>query len=69
MMGWQLTSKTLSKSIPKTLLGLGNFHMAGQWVETFAGIPGSALSGRNVIQLLCRRDKKDFVSGYRSVPS
>ena len=69
MMGWQLTSKTLSKSIPKTLPGLGNFHMAGQWVETFAGIPGSALSGRNVIQLLCRRDKKDFVSGYRSVPS
>jgi hypothetical protein len=63
MMGWQLTSKTLSQSIPKTLPGLRNFHMAGQWVETFGGVPGSALSGRNVIQLLCRRDKKGFVRG------
>jgi phytoene dehydrogenase-like protein len=62
MMGWGLTSKTASLSIPKTLPGLKHFYMAGQWVETFAGVPGSALSGRNVIQLLCRRDKKKFVS-------
>jgi len=65
-MGWAITTKTLSQSIPKTLPGLRNFHMAGQWVETFAGVPGSAVSGRNVIQLLCRRDHKKFVT---SVPS
>jgi phytoene dehydrogenase-like protein len=63
MMGWGLSAKTASQAIPKTLPGLRNFHMAGQWVETFAGVPGSAVSGRNVIQLLCRRDKKNFVSG------
>ncbi|MBN2409656.1 MAG: NAD(P)/FAD-dependent oxidoreductase [Candidatus Aminicenantes bacterium] len=66
MMGWELTAKTASRSIPKTLPGLRNFYMAGQWVETFSGIPGSAISGRNVIQLLCRRDRKTFVT---SVPS
>jgi phytoene dehydrogenase-like protein len=65
-MGWAMTSKTLSQSIPKTLPGLRNFHMAGQWAETFAGVPGSALSGRNVIQLLCRRDQKKFVTSIAS---
>jgi phytoene dehydrogenase-like protein len=61
-MGWAMTSKTLSQSIPRTLPGLRNFYMAGQWVETSAGIPGSALSGRNAIQLLCRRDRKRFIT-------
>ena len=45
------------------IIGAG---MAGQWVETFSGIPGSALSGRNVIQLLCRRDHKKFVTSTAS---
>lgn len=65
-MGWATTTKTFSQSIPKTLPGLRNFHMAGQWVEAFSGVPGSALSGRNVIQLLCRRDQKKFVTSIAS---
>jgi phytoene dehydrogenase-like protein len=64
--GWAITSKTLSQSVSKTLPGLQNFHMAGQWAETSASVPGSALSGRNVIQLLCRRDHKGFFTSTAS---
>lgn len=60
-LGWQITEKTrppfrMSKKLP----GLESFYMAGQWVEPGGGLPPSALSGRNVIQLICRDDKKPF---------
>ncbi len=46
----------------KTLPGLHNFYMAGQWVEPGGMVALSAMSGRNVIQMLCQRDKKPFVT-------
>jgi len=60
-LGWQITDKTrppfrMSKKLP----GLESFYMAGQWVEPGGGLPPSALSGRNVIQVICRKDKKNF---------
>jgi phytoene desaturase len=48
----------MSKSLP----GLSNFYMAGQWVEPGGGVPTAALSGRNVVQLLCRDEKRKFVT-------
>ncbi len=48
----------MSKSLP----GLANFYMAGQWVEPGGGVPIAALSGRNVVQLLCRDEKRKFVT-------
>ncbi|MDH4162309.1 MAG: hypothetical protein OEW15_06410 [Nitrospirota bacterium] len=46
----------MSKSLP----GLDRFYMAGQWVEPGGGIQIVALSGRNVIQLICRDEKMKF---------
>jgi len=60
IIGWDLTTETAFKPIPKMLPGLQNFWMAGQWVEVGGGIPMVALSGRNVIQLIARADKKPF---------
>ncbi|HEY5996467.1 MAG TPA: NAD(P)/FAD-dependent oxidoreductase, partial [Candidatus Deferrimicrobiaceae bacterium] len=48
----------MSRSLP----GLSNFYMAGQWVEPGGGVPIVALSGRNVVQLLCRDEKRKFVT-------
>jgi phytoene dehydrogenase-like protein len=62
MLGWELTRKTIFMPMKKTLPGLKNFFMAGHWVEPGGGIPMVALSGRNVIQLICRQDKKKFVT-------
>jgi phytoene dehydrogenase-like protein len=63
--GWLMTKETmpmLIKGIPKTLPGLGNFYLAGQWVEPGGSVPLAAASGRNVIQMLCAKDGKKFLA-------
>jgi len=60
--GWLITTKTFSMRMSKTLPGLKNFYMAGQWVEPGGGLPPAAMSGRNVVQIICHRDKKPFVT-------
>jgi phytoene dehydrogenase-like protein len=62
MEGWLITTKTLNMHISKTLPGLKNFYMAGQWVEPGGGVPTAAMSGRNVIQIICASDKKQFIT-------
>jgi phytoene dehydrogenase-like protein len=47
--------------IEKTLPGLNNFYMAGQWVEPGGSVPIVAMSGRNIIQQICHEDKKEFI--------
>jgi hypothetical protein len=51
----------MGKGIPNTLPGLENFFMVGQWVGD-EGCPGAALSGRNRVQLLCKKDGKKFMA-------
>ena len=60
--GWLPTVETFNLSMSKTLPGLSNFYMAGQWVEPGGSIPNVAVSGRNVIQLICHEDRKKFVT-------
>ncbi len=62
ILGWEVTKRTMGTVMSKTLPGLKNFYMAGQWVSAGGGIPGVAASGRNVIQLIARQDRKRFVS-------
>jgi phytoene dehydrogenase-like protein len=47
----------------KTLPGLENFYMAGQWVEPGGSVPTAAMSGRHAIQIVCSKDMKKFVAG------
>ena len=58
--GWRPTCKTFNLKMEKTLPGLKNFYMIGQWVEPGGGLPPAATSGRDVVQLLCKNDKKKF---------
>jgi phytoene dehydrogenase-like protein len=60
--GWLVTPQTWKFRMKKNLPGLDNFYLAGQWVEPGGGVPSAAMSGRNVIQLLCKRDRKPFVT-------
>lgn len=60
--GWEESIKTLRMRMKKTLPGLKNFYMAGQWVEPGGSIPTSVMSGRNVTQIICKRDKKKFIT-------
>jgi phytoene dehydrogenase-like protein len=49
-------------NISKTLPGLDNFFMAGQWVNAGGGMPEAAKSGRHTIQFICRKDNRQFVT-------
>ena len=64
MEGWQVTTQTMprmiKKAMSKTLPGLDGFYMTGQWVEPGGGVPAVAISGRNVIQLICHADGRPF---------
>jgi hypothetical protein len=39
--------------------------MVGQWVSPGGGLPCGPMTGRHVVQLMCSKDKKRFVT---SVP-
>lgn len=56
------TMRMLINGIPKTLPGLKNFYMAGQWVEPGGSVPLAAASGRSVVQLMCHADGQPFTA-------
>ncbi|MBU0730444.1 MAG: NAD(P)/FAD-dependent oxidoreductase, partial [Proteobacteria bacterium] len=62
--GWLVTPDTIGMAMAdgmgKTLPGLKNFYMAGQWVEPGGGIPPAAISGKKVIEMICKQDGKPF---------
>ncbi len=58
--GWLLNKDTGFKSMRKTLPGLENFYMCGQWVEPGGGLPAALLSGRNIAQIICHKERKKF---------
>jgi phytoene dehydrogenase-like protein len=61
-MGWATTTETMDKLMSRTLPGLSNFYMAGQWVFPGGGVPTAVASGRYVIQTICKHDKKRFTA-------
>jgi phytoene dehydrogenase-like protein len=60
--GWMEISLGFSTRMDKVLPGLDGFYMAGQWVEPGGGLPPAAQSGRNVIQIMCKQDRRKFVT-------
>ncbi len=65
--GWNPIGKNMAelmmRGMSKTLTGLEEFYMIGQWVEPGGGLPAVGPSGRKLIQILCHRDGKPFVAG------
>lgn len=60
--GWHPGPGTIMLRIDKTLPGLKNFFMIGQWVEPGGGIPTAIMSGRNVAQIICKKNGKKFTT-------
>jgi phytoene dehydrogenase-like protein len=63
--GWLLTTGNMGKStrgFDKTLPGLDGLYMIGQWITPGGGLPPAASSGREVIQIVCHRDKRPFTT-------
>lgn len=51
------------KGFTRTLPGLANFHMAGQWAEAMIGLSTAAISGRNAVRRICKQDGRRFRTG------
>jgi phytoene dehydrogenase-like protein len=51
------TGRRLSRTLP----GLDNFYMVGQWAG-IAGVPMVAAMGRDVVRAICRRDRRAFAA-------
>ena len=56
--GWLFKEGAVTTSMSKTLPGLENFYMAGQWVNPGGGMPTAAMSGNHTIQFICKKGKK-----------
>jgi phytoene dehydrogenase-like protein len=64
-MGWGTTTATTTtreSMMSRTLPGLGSFYMAGHWVFPGTGVPGAITSGRHVMQVICKQDKRRFTT-------
>jgi phytoene dehydrogenase-like protein len=59
-MGFKANITDMSNWMQRTLPGLKNFYMAGQWVFPGGGVPGAITSGRHLLQFLCKQNKKIF---------
>jgi phytoene dehydrogenase-like protein len=58
--GWLMTRRNAMRRVAKTLPGLKNFWMCGQWVEPGGGLPPAATSARGVVQQLCKAAGRQF---------
>ncbi len=58
--GWDWLPRLIPETLKKELPGLGNFYMVGQWVTPGGGLASALLTGRDVTQIICKRDHKKF---------
>lgn len=55
-------TKVLRKGLSRSLPGLDNFYMVGQWSMATVGLNTAALSGRKTIQMICKQDRMRFTT-------
>ena len=60
--GWYRTPENFMKAPLRSLPGLSDFYMVGQWTKPYAATLESALTGRQLVQLLCKRSRRPFVT-------
>ncbi|MDD4924718.1 MAG: NAD(P)/FAD-dependent oxidoreductase [Dehalococcoidales bacterium] len=61
-MTWVISPDIVKKyrMVKKTVPGLDNFWLSGMWVQPPGGVPTGAMTSRDIIQLMCKKDKKRF---------
>ncbi|GAP16012.1 phytoene dehydrogenase [Longilinea arvoryzae] len=55
-------ANVILKPMSQRLPGLENFYMCGQWVEPGGGLPTGIMSGRRLLQAVCKEDNQRFIS-------
>lgn len=66
--GWCITTGNIRAQEPvRELPGLEGLRMIGQWTAPYTGVVIAALTGRQVIQLMCKEAHKTFITRYEAV--
>ncbi len=60
--GWLPDFMSMVNPLPKTLKSLKGLYFAGQWVMPGGGLPTCLMTGKGIIQRICREDGKRFVT-------
>ena len=60
-LGWLATPEFMNLRVGKTLPGLNNFYIVGTWSGN-GSLGFAATSGRQVVQIICHKDEKKFVT-------
>lgn len=61
--GWYLSNENVTTQDPvHAIRGLGKLFTAGQWTGPYTGTVIAALSGRQAVELLCKNEKKVFIT-------
>ena len=58
----EYTQDVTKNGVSKTLPGLQNFYMVGQWAGGTIGLNTVCLMGRNLVRELCKKDGKNFTT-------
>ncbi len=59
--GWDQENLFQSNPFKKQSNTLGNFYLTGHWVEPGGGVPTAFKSGRDVAQIICKKEKMKFM--------
>jgi len=59
--GWDQENLFQNNPFKKQLSTLDNLYLAGHWVEPGGGVPTAFKSGRDVAQIICKREKIKFM--------
>jgi phytoene dehydrogenase-like protein len=60
--GFLPSSKNLMDNLKPQLPGLKGFYMAGQWLFPGGGLPPAGQSGKWAVQLICKKEKQEFMT-------
>ncbi len=60
--GWVWLPGLIPETMSKTLPGLKNFYMVGQWVSPGGGVSAAFVSGRDLTRIICKRERVKFVT-------
>lgn len=60
MEGWLLVPDGSFSPLPRTLPGLRNFLMVGQWVMPGGGLPSGIMTAKPAIKSICKQDRVPF---------
>jgi phytoene dehydrogenase-like protein len=58
--GWLPTGGSLGMKVSRTLPGLANFFLVGQWASPGGGLPPCGMDGRKLAKRLCRAEGRRF---------